>query len=310
MKLNIKLVAVGGASCAGKSTLADRLQTALALTSAASSSSSSAHGQVHVFVLKQDTFFKPTDLIPVDPATGEANWEVPGALDFDAMARTFQLIRSAQSLDQLNALWKDKALGQDAQDHMRTSTAADAADQVPEWCPPASQLESLLARIRNEGQQAHRQVIVLVDGFLLFHDPLILSLFDARMFLAADFTTCHKRRYARTGYACADGVFWTDPPGYFEQFVWPAYLEFNKSVLQSLPPAFSTATLTDNQRARDQDWGEKEQAAAIAWRIEAAFECGSKAEYLCIDSREAVAGQQALFREALVKVIEHVLTDG
>lgn len=69
---------------------------------------------------------------------------------------------------------------------------------------------------------------VFVDGILLFHEtsPLFNS-FDLKLFLRAPYSELKKRREARPGYTTLEG-FWTDPPGYFDDLVWPEYVDNHK----------------------------------------------------------------------------------
>lgn len=67
---------------------------------------------------------------------------------------------------------------------------------------------------------------IVVDGIMLYHEgsPL-LNDFDIKFFLDAPYDVLKKRREARKGYATLEG-FWEDPPGYFDDIVWPAYQRY------------------------------------------------------------------------------------
>ncbi|KAH9277006.1 hypothetical protein BASA83_000523 [Batrachochytrium salamandrivorans] len=83
-----------------------------------------------------------------------------------------------------------------------------------------------------------------LHGFLLFSDPDAFSEFDSGFFLKASFNTLLQRRNARDPYVTTEGL-WEDPPGYFEDIVWPAYLANNSKVLDGtiaqLNPKFAAA---------------------------------------------------------------------
>ncbi|ANB14154.1 ribosylnicotinamide kinase [Sugiyamaella lignohabitans] len=69
---------------------------------------------------------------------------------------------------------------------------------------------------------------VFVDGIMLYHDNSpVARKFDVRFFLRASYEELKKRREARAGYVTIDG-FWQDPPGYFEDIVWPSYVQYHK----------------------------------------------------------------------------------
>lgn len=68
--------------------------------------------------------------------------------------------------------------------------------------------------------------LCLLDGFLLYA-PSVAALqpnFDSKLFLRASYKKAKARREARDGYATIEG-FWTDPPGYVDDIVWPNYVE-------------------------------------------------------------------------------------
>jgi nicotinamide/nicotinate riboside kinase len=44
-----------------------------------------------------------------------------------------------------------------------------------------------------------------------------------RLFLRVSYECAKKRREGREGYATIEG-WWTDPPGYVDKIVWPAYV--------------------------------------------------------------------------------------
>ncbi|KAI9172979.1 ribosylnicotinamide kinase [Blastocladiella emersonii ATCC 22665] len=274
--MNIQLIAVGGSSASGKSMLTEQLRRIL-----------TPHG-CEVRMLRQDTFFLPNDQIPLDPATGEANWELPSAMDLSLMSRVLAAIRSAPSRAALDALWAEHALERDAQEHTR---AADDRDAMP-WAPPA---DTLLPHLRRD------RVVVLVDGFLLYHARAVAKQFDAAVFVAADGATCRARRAARSGYACSDGIFWSDPPGYFDALVWPAYLEQNKAVVRHLPPGMRVLPPVDE--AVEVDEGGKWGGSVVPVTFDDGEEEEEPVRVLLVDSRNR--GDEGM-RENLVAVVKHI----
>ena len=76
---------------------------------------------------------------------------------------------------------------------------------------------------------------VIVDGIMLFNEgsPLIATPsatpdsanpLDLALFVRAPYFDLLKRREARAGYVTLEG-FWVDPPGYFDDIVWPGYVK-------------------------------------------------------------------------------------
>ncbi|KAH6850997.1 putative nicotinamide riboside protein [Chaetomium sp. MPI-CAGE-AT-0009] len=73
--------------------------------------------------------------------------------------------------------------------------------------------------------------LCILDGFLLYspphpHPPPPQPPPSA-LFLLASRANALRRRTARDGYVHMDG-FWTDPPGYVEQVVWPNYVAVHR----------------------------------------------------------------------------------
>ena len=67
--------------------------------------------------------------------------------------------------------------------------------------------------------------VLIVEGFLTFFDTRVCNLFDVRLFLRVSKALVKKRREERANYVLDDGQVWEDPPFYFDEIVWPAYLE-------------------------------------------------------------------------------------
>lgn len=197
----VLLVALGGPSSSGKTTVASALHHLLANSTL-----------VHL-----DDFYFPNERIPVDPETGEQNWDVPEAIDFALFA-----------------------------DHITNLKRGDPSTAVPSLegkvdlvlSPPE------IARLRNLLPSVP---IVLVDGFMLYHDAANANLFDIRCFFHAPYSVLKHRRASRQGYNTVGG-FWVDPPGYFDDIVWPAYEKnhrhlFNNNDVNSTLNTYAKETL-------------------------------------------------------------------
>jgi len=84
-----------------------------------------------------------------------------------------------------------------------------------------------------EAVTGERVVWGLVDGFLLYWDQEIVDTLDAKILLRVPYDVLKERRSERSGYATAEqmnseGSFWKDPPGYFDQLVYPAYVDAHR----------------------------------------------------------------------------------
>lgn len=71
--------------------------------------------------------------------------------------------------------------------------------------------------------RAAEQGLVIVEGFLLFHDPRLFELCTQRIFIHIDFETAMRRRCERGRCYTARPYFWT----YAEAIIWPSYLQHN-----------------------------------------------------------------------------------
>ncbi|OLY79383.1 Nicotinamide riboside kinase, partial [Smittium mucronatum] len=98
------------------------------------------------------------------------------------------------------------------------------------------------------------QLVILVEGILLFANTQLLGIFDARIFLLGSYDTLKHRRGQRSlpgqleSVSDSSGVvIWPDPPGYFDDMVWPNFIRFNSSFLDSVPQPFPPARLASTR---------------------------------------------------------------
>ncbi|KAK0486078.1 P-loop containing nucleoside triphosphate hydrolase protein [Armillaria novae-zelandiae] len=61
------------------------------------------------------------------------------------------------------------------------------------------------------------------------HQEVIEQL-DVRIFLRVPHDVLKERRHQRHGYHTAEGSLWRDPPMYWEQIVWPAYVDAHRDM--------------------------------------------------------------------------------
>lgn len=81
-------------------------------------------------------------------------------------------------------------------------------------------------------KKAHKVAVLLVEGFLLYYSALVRKLLDIRIFIRISRAMMHKRRIERANYVLDDGEVWEDPPFYFDEIVWPSYLEANAGIFE------------------------------------------------------------------------------
>jgi nicotinamide/nicotinate riboside kinase len=144
-------------------------------------------------IIQQDYFFKKDDEIPL--ANNIKNWDCPEAIDFD------KFIASLKDLQE--------NLGKNNNTFTKTITA--------EMNALAADIKSITAA-----------TMFFVDGFLLYSNETVINLLDIKFFLKSGFDTLKARRDARDAYITLDGC-WKDPPGYFQDIVYPNYLKFNEN---------------------------------------------------------------------------------
>jgi nicotinamide/nicotinate riboside kinase len=87
--------------------------------------------------------------------------------------------------------------------------------------------------IDNFEQSEPVKTVLIVEGFLYFHDEKFLKLIDNLIFTFSDFDALLERRNSREGYETIEG-FWKDPENYFELSVYPSYLRFYKNIHESV----------------------------------------------------------------------------
>lgn len=154
-------------------------------------------------VVHLDDFYVPDSQIPVDEELGIQNWDCAAAIDWGKFKTYLNAIKAGECAAAPTSL--------EIKSEMCLSE-----EQVQRLRPTASVVE---------------QHIVLVDGFMLFHDDAIASMFDALLFFQAPYQVLKARREARAGYKTCDG-FWSDPPGYFDEIVWPEYVRSHRHLIE------------------------------------------------------------------------------
>ena len=145
-----------------------------------------------------DDFYFPDSKIPIDNNLNVQNWDCHEAIDFDKFYRYLKNLK-------LGGLLEHDAPSLEIDPHLKLTT--DEISSLKQKCAAIMPHETL----------------VFIDGFMLFHDKKLISLYDKKLFFHASYETLKTRRESRQGYNTAEG-FWVDPPHYFERIVWPEYV--------------------------------------------------------------------------------------
>ena len=80
-------------------------------------------------------------------------------------------------------------------------------------------------------KSCHASLYLLSRGF--YSNAELRAQLDVRFFLRISKDLMQKRRLGRKDYVLNDGSVWTDPPDYFEQVVWPSYVEGNSGLFKN-----------------------------------------------------------------------------
>lgn len=210
MAVRTILIGVGGASCSGKTTLAKHLVRILP----------------RCLLLHQDDYAPPEEDIPLHPVHGVKDWDAPStAIEWPRLREDLKRVKhdstGSDSLDDAKRSHEHLSL--------LTEVPIDEA-RVKHWQERFQELapdhrDTDTPRSTRPGTGAGlRHRFVLVDGFLMFYDQQVSDLLDVRILIRARKDVLKARRLARNE-RIADDSFWKDPPGIFENVVWPAYVE-------------------------------------------------------------------------------------
>ncbi|KAH9940469.1 P-loop containing nucleoside triphosphate hydrolase protein [Epithele typhae] len=194
-----------GATCSGKTTLAKHLKRILP----------------NSVILHQDDFAPPQELVPVHPVYGVQDWDkAEGAIQWDRMVKALDAVRSVKSSGEI----PPEHVSHDHLNEQKDVPIDDALFQ--RWKATFEKIE--------EEHQERGEVLkwVMVDGFLLYWHPEVVNMLDHRVFLRVPEKALKQRRHERHGYHTAEGSLWRDPPHYWEQIVWPAYVDAHARMLE------------------------------------------------------------------------------
>jgi nicotinamide/nicotinate riboside kinase len=193
------LVGVGGATCCGKTTLAKYLNRIIPDS----------------VIIHQDDFAPPQELVPIHPIHNVQDWDAAaGAISWD------RLVEFLRHVKETGVIPPDHR----SHDHLNEYEEVKVDDKVREkWI---KEFES----IKQEKQESESIIWGLVDGFLLYWNKDVIDQLDVRIILRVPHDVLKQRRHERHGYHTAEGTLWRDPPGYWEDIVYPAYRDAHKDI--------------------------------------------------------------------------------
>ncbi|KAJ7078836.1 P-loop containing nucleoside triphosphate hydrolase protein [Mycena belliarum] len=207
-KPRVILVGIGGATCSGKTTLAKHLKRILP----------------NSVIIHQDDFAPPQELVPMHPVYNVQDWDAaPGAI---AWPRMVSFLRHVKETGELPADHR-------SHDHLNEQKDIPLAPSERErWI-------GVVARLMDARAAAGGEEIVfgLVDGFLLYWSAEVIEQLDVRIYLRVPHDVLRQRRQERHGYHTAvqsdpEGTLWRDPPHYWEQIVYPAFVDAHAAVFE------------------------------------------------------------------------------
>lgn len=202
------ILSLSGPSSSGKTTLARLLRTIL------NTPLPLPYPKISSFILHEDDFYVTDALIPIDPATGLADWDCLGAIDVEALILALKHIK-------LHGRPPDELVSKEDQNEVGDSGVGEQT------------IEEVGREFRGRLEGAVKGVeelkVAIIDGFLLYAPPEngsplapLLELLDVKLFLRTTQAKMRERREKRKGYVTLEG-FWEDPEGYLEKIVWPNY---------------------------------------------------------------------------------------
>ncbi|GAA5939440.1 ribosylnicotinamide kinase [Sporobolomyces koalae] len=194
---SVILVAIGGPTCSGKTTLAKHLDRIIPTSR----------------LVFQDDFAPSSDQIPIHPEWKFQDWDDPeGAIDWERQRRAIKFVKSS----------KDGNLPVEHYSHDHLN------EQVPVPIDPELQrawTDKFNKLIEARRAQGIETTVVIMEGFLMLYDLESIKQFDVKFFVREDYDTLKRRRHERHGYHTTEGALWRDPPDYWDKCVWPAYLK-------------------------------------------------------------------------------------
>lgn len=222
---NSFILGLSGVSSSGKTTIATHLHSIF-------SCPPEDDPWCDVTLVHADDFYLSEASLPFH--AGHRDWDCAAALDLPALCATLQAwLQRGEPIPARprQGILPSTTKAGDGSSPITTGECANDFDHDDE------ELSALAHRLRCEirhrlttttSQPQPQPRLLILDGFLLFPSPplppLLPALQHIKILLRASRAATLTRRLARPAYVTLDG-FWADPPGYFDQVVWPHYVE-------------------------------------------------------------------------------------
>ena len=203
------LVGLSGPTSSGKTTLA-RLLTRIF---------------PHSSILHVDDFYFPDSQIPI--YNGIQDWDCAEAIDIAKLVAALKRLKASETVEAVldgvasteipEAEGAESVVNDEVMHRLRSELMAWEADM----------------RLKNQGWE--RPPLLFIDGFLLFGEAVykIREQLDIKILLRSTYEDSKQRRSDRKGiYITLEG-YWEDPPGYFDQIVWPNYVKNHKFLFRN-----------------------------------------------------------------------------
>ena len=195
---NCLIVGISGATCSGKTTIADVLHKVIP----------------NSIALNQDQYYWHDDSENHVLAEGinHINWELVSAFDNDRLVKEIKShAANSQPLKNNNVDFDSlskrfEAMTDKAKVYKPNYPFFQTENEDDHGVGDMKALLSVLPRI------------IIIDGILLFNHPELLDICDLKFFFTLDYKTCLQRRSARSYDP-------PDVPGYFEKIVYPHYIK-------------------------------------------------------------------------------------
>ena len=244
-KIKTILIGLSGPSSSGKTTLARLLRELFNL--------STPSLKLTLTILHQDDSYKTDKDVPWVKVTSAEHgtrelqdWDCVDSLDLPLFEYTLRYLSEHGALPEDSVSKEDQnSVGES---HVEAGEVEEWKGKIKSWVEGLSmgRRNSSTTTTRDGDEDTiQREIrIYIVDGFLLYPPPpsstthpsspphtqsalshlhlLTSTLLSPKLFIPSTRQQTLTRRTARSGYVTLEG-FWTDPPGYVEDVVWPNY---------------------------------------------------------------------------------------
>ena len=195
---NCLIVGISGATCSGKTTLANALHKVIP----------------NSIALNQDQYYWDDDSENHILAEGikHINWELVSAFDNERLVTEIKSLASKSEpltntkFDIDRNLQRFETLVEEARNSKHHSLFSHDVVEGDQIVDDMQKLFSAFPRI------------IILDGILIFNYPELLNICDSKFFFTLDYKTCLERRTLRSYDP-------PDVPGYFEKIVYPFYVK-------------------------------------------------------------------------------------